>query len=41
MSARGSPNLRLYVVWGVKKAGKLGYRRKLWVDVENCAEWRH
>jgi len=25
--------------WGVKKAGKLGYRRKFWVGAENC-KWR-
>jgi len=28
MSVRGPLNLRQWVGWGVKKAGKLGYRRK-------------
>jgi len=27
MSARDPPNLRRWVEWGVKKAGKQGYRR--------------
>jgi len=29
MSARGPSNLRYWVGWGVKKAGKLGYRKKM------------
>jgi len=28
MSAKDPPNLRCWVGWGVKKAGKQGYRRK-------------
>ena len=31
MSARDPPNLRRWVGWGVKKAGKLGYRRKFYM----------
>ena len=40
MSARDPPNRRRWVVWGVKKAGKQGYRRKFLVGAENC-KWRH
>ena len=29
MSARDPPNLRRWVALGVKKAGKLGYRKKV------------
>jgi len=36
MSVRGLPNLMRLVGWGIKKAGKLGYRRKFWVGAENC-----
>ena len=40
MSARDPPNLRRWVEWGVKKAGKQSYRRKFWVGAEN-RKWRH
>jgi len=40
MSARDPLNLRRWVGWGVKKAGKLGYKRKFRVGAENC-KWRH
>jgi len=33
MSARDPPNLRRWVEWGIKKAGKQAYRRKFWVDM--------
>jgi len=34
-AARDPPNLRRWVEWGVKKAGKQGYRRKFRVGAEN------
>ena len=35
MSARDPPNLRRWVGWGIKKVGKLGYRRKFGVGAKN------
>ena len=40
MSAKDPPNLRRRVGWGVRKAGKQGYRRKFSVGAENC-KWKH
>jgi len=40
MSARDPLNLRHWVGWGIKKAGKQGYRRKIWIVAKNC-KWRH